>query len=216
LRKWSLYFPNFLTGNHIVGYLSHRFSPRFLFGILLTAFLHLSPFSGSWDSGVPCPWPAEHWTLRPKFINWPRRIYWRRSLFRHRWIYASMASARTIVTPRMPFAATRTCWRAPSPPFCPTLSRAIARYVFERHLHPRSCRHFIQHPAFKSTHGFGYMGMGIWVSCLWAWLSGFWLMHGQLQHCARLQFMLRPLSLPISCAWPGQITNHFIYLVCSR
>lgn len=116
--------------------ISHSLSQLFfqcvtllLFAILLTALAHPSPVSGYWDSAVPCPWPAERWTLRPKFINWPRRIYWRRSLFRHRWIYASMASARTIVTPRMPFAAIRTCWRAPSPPSCPALSLGIARYV---------------------------------------------------------------------------------------
>jgi len=132
----------------------------FYFGILLTAFLLSSPVSGSWDSGVPCPLPVVRWTLRPKFINWPRRIYWRRSLFRHRWIYASMASARTIVTPRMPFAAIRTCWRAPSPPFCPTLSRAIARYVsYPRHAGvsaSTSHSYLIQHPARMTV---GWNGM---------------------------------------------------------
>lgn len=88
-------------------------------------------FAGFWDFGEPCLWQVVHWTLRPKYIKRPRKIYWGHSLFRHRLIYASMASARTIVTPRMPFVAIRTCSRVPLPPFCPAWTLQIARYVKE-------------------------------------------------------------------------------------
>lgn len=86
-------------------------------------------FAESWDFGEQCLWQGAHWTLRPKYIKRPTKIYWRHSLFRHRLIYASMASARTIVTPRMPFAAIRICSRVPLPPFCPVWTLPIARYV---------------------------------------------------------------------------------------